>query len=386
MKTLTLILTAAVALTLPLPLLAVTLYVANDGKDVSLCGTKSEPCRTISQAISNSNRGDTVLVGPGLYGDIDQDGELDREGEESALNTDHAMIAITSPIKLVSRDGAASTIIHVEDDKKFAISIESSDVQIGAKKKGFTIRGGSTSALFIRGSSPTLISNYIYSDFGDGVRVGCYDSNDDGFDESFGFSESGTVVDNIISHCNGMGLLLCSNTQGWKIKKNQVSFNDEEGIFIDGDDHTLLKNVVSGNNDAGVVATSATGIKFTKSLSIGNRGSGLNVYTDGQATVKFSALIGNTGIGSFYNGDVNISKSSLFGNYPIDNTGLAIPTNCGIFDNSSNDPMIENNYWGSPDGPDFEDPADDLCSQVKTPSVTKFLKKEKRVRPVRPAQ
>src|SRR5205085_10263251 len=52
---------------------AATVYVANDGVDAASCGGKATPCRSISRGIANANSGDTLLVGPGRYGDLDGD-------------------------------------------------------------------------------------------------------------------------------------------------------------------------------------------------------------------------------------------------------------------------------------------------------------------------
>ncbi|HWQ69060.1 MAG TPA: hypothetical protein VN494_03740 [Patescibacteria group bacterium] len=45
---------------------AATLYVANNGMDSGTCGAQAEPCRSITQTITNASDGDTVIVGPGI--------------------------------------------------------------------------------------------------------------------------------------------------------------------------------------------------------------------------------------------------------------------------------------------------------------------------------
>src|SRR5512132_1509340 len=47
-----------------------TLTVANNGLDSDTCGSSAAPCRSISQAIDNASEGDTLVVGPGRYGDL----------------------------------------------------------------------------------------------------------------------------------------------------------------------------------------------------------------------------------------------------------------------------------------------------------------------------
>ena len=59
---------------------AATLLVANNGIDSSICGTPGNPCRSISQAISNAVPGDVISVGRGRYGDLNNDGDFSRPG------------------------------------------------------------------------------------------------------------------------------------------------------------------------------------------------------------------------------------------------------------------------------------------------------------------
>jgi len=44
-----------------------TVHVANNGLDSGSCGTKADPCRSITQGIKNAGLGDHVTVGPGAY-------------------------------------------------------------------------------------------------------------------------------------------------------------------------------------------------------------------------------------------------------------------------------------------------------------------------------
>src|SRR6516162_4268083 len=68
------LLTAGVVLSLASLAHGGTLYVANNGLDGPACGPKTTPCRSITHGISNAAAGDTIIVGPGLYGDLNDDG------------------------------------------------------------------------------------------------------------------------------------------------------------------------------------------------------------------------------------------------------------------------------------------------------------------------
>ena len=43
---------------------------------------RTAPCRSISRGIANAADGDTIVVGPGRYGDLDRDGTLSEPNEE----------------------------------------------------------------------------------------------------------------------------------------------------------------------------------------------------------------------------------------------------------------------------------------------------------------
>jgi len=64
-----------------------TLYVANNGVDSITCGPSVSPSRSITQGITNAAPGDTVIVNPGKYGDVNGNGTLGESGEETRRYT-----------------------------------------------------------------------------------------------------------------------------------------------------------------------------------------------------------------------------------------------------------------------------------------------------------
>ena len=56
---------------------------ANNGMDTLGYGTETLPCRSINRALSIAAAGDTVLVGPGRYGDLNENGIFGETGEET---------------------------------------------------------------------------------------------------------------------------------------------------------------------------------------------------------------------------------------------------------------------------------------------------------------
>jgi hypothetical protein len=92
---------------------AATLYVANNGLDGSNCGTKTNPCRSIDEGIANAAAGDSVVVGPGRYGDLNPNGILGEPGEENPalVAPGWGCVGLEKSVSVVSSDGAASTVI-----------------------------------------------------------------------------------------------------------------------------------------------------------------------------------------------------------------------------------------------------------------------------------
>jgi hypothetical protein len=60
-----------------------TRHVSVNGTDGPSCGvTSTSACRSITQAIDLAAPGDTILVGPGRYGDLNCNGVLGEPGEK----------------------------------------------------------------------------------------------------------------------------------------------------------------------------------------------------------------------------------------------------------------------------------------------------------------
>jgi hypothetical protein len=64
-----------------------TLSVANNGMDDATCGPEGmAPYRSIRRAIAHASAGDQIVVGPGLYGDINRDALVDPSGDSGEEN------------------------------------------------------------------------------------------------------------------------------------------------------------------------------------------------------------------------------------------------------------------------------------------------------------
>jgi parallel beta-helix repeat protein len=198
-----------------------TWYVANNGLDTWPC-TKSEPCRSIGRALGMATPGDTVQVGPGIYGDLDGSGTVgDATGDEPPSSG--CMITITSRVTLVSKNGTRSTVLDAGGD-----SAVHSVVCIGAGADG-TVFGKLNKGFTLTGSTLGIIG--------------------------------------------GAGLTVSAN-DGVSVEGNWAANNAGYGFFLSGPTNTTLKsNIASGNGMSGVAAQ-ATGLVLTGNLAKNNTGSG----------------------------------------------------------------------------------------------------------------
>jgi hypothetical protein len=122
-----------------------TLYVANDGVDGALCsglhcGSKLSPCRSITCAIGNATAGNAIVVGPGRYGDLDNDGALGGPGEENGSPGCGCLVSVNKPVVVVSSKGAASTVIDaltIPTAKN--VLLITNGGEFGRPAKGFTV-------------------------------------------------------------------------------------------------------------------------------------------------------------------------------------------------------------------------------------------------------
>ena len=149
-----------------IPAVANNWHVANNGVDSSQCGGET-PCRSISQAMLNASSGDTIYVGPGLYGDVNGDGNFAGPGDEHAdpnggsyvgLPNRGCVVCITKPLHIYSTQGVATTVIANDPQSPYGstVLISSPGVDFGAAGAGFTLLGGSQAGVTIALFFPVL--------------------------------------------------------------------------------------------------------------------------------------------------------------------------------------------------------------------------------------
>lgn len=326
------------------PVSAKTLHVENNGVDGPNCGGKAGACRSISRAIANAADGDRIIVGPGIYGDIDGDNAFTTPGDEMA----HigfgcqCMLRINKPVRVVSAQGASATVIHGGSVPFEAlVKISASSATFGEQNKGFFVSTDPFGGFNFEGAGIRTMAATV------AVNVG------------------GNVVQNAF-----VGFDLRGN--GHRADFNRALGN-ERGFVMAGDDMTLENNVAMGNED-GILVTAGHAWLLSNAI-IGNRTMGVALLRGQDHRVRYSAVLGNPGGGvqvdSFCPGrtckdvDGAININDIFGNVGPGTFGSPAPGNCGIINakKPSLGPLeARDNYWGRAGGTG-PDPADQVCNQ-----------------------
>jgi hypothetical protein len=320
-------LVAAAALSLAItPGFANTFHVANNGVDAAGCGTSAHPCRSISKAEASASYGDTILVGPGVYGDLNHDGVLGNSpGEETGSPNCSCMIWINESGKVISTGGAEATILDARTLNLSAnVQIAAPNIVFGAAGKGFTITGTGT----------TVYKGYYYGIYisgGTGIAVAG--------NQVLGF---GAQEDSYGNPLFAVGVMVSSDASQVQIQGNQVIGWAYEGI-IGAPQTTISKNTVALNGDGGIVTE---GANATGNIVAGNY-TGMSMFSGG--TVSGNAILGNYHYG-IYASDIlgTAEQNNIFGN------------GCGVYAQTA-DLNAENNYWGAATGPGLS-PANGTCT------------------------
>src|ERR1043166_2678990 len=124
---------------------ATTWYVGNNGDDNfnPPCGAKLLPCRSVSKAIASAVAGDTIIVGAGIYGDLNGSGTFgDFPGEEAAEigSGCECMIKVDKQLTIKSHDGAEVTLLDAGGLTQSVVHIlatQANGTVFGKPNKGF---------------------------------------------------------------------------------------------------------------------------------------------------------------------------------------------------------------------------------------------------------
>lgn len=320
-------------------------HVRSTGGDSPTCGTLGSPCRSITRAIANAAAGDSILVGPGLYGDVDGDGTLSgANGEEPnlpACTAGSCMIRVDKSVELSSTDGAAATVLRAPAglNLDIVVSLESDDAVLGRPNRGFTIVGaserqvnallvsgltvagnrvlpGALTAIDLAGTDGALVSH--------NVAIGPFDGSDAG-----GIGVAGHGVRLLRNTASGFGTGLVIGGPAWTAVGN-VATDNRIGMFISVQEAPLGPR------------------RFERNSVVGNISWGIfvSVINPGPNTLT-------------------LTRGNLFGNGDIDGFNCGV----GVFFSFFADELtlnVDRYFWGAPGGPG-PNPADSFsafCSDI----------------------
>jgi len=310
-----------------------TLYVANNGLDSPTCGAKKTPCRSITQAANtNAADGDSIIVGPGTYGDLDEDGTLGSvPGEEGGLFG--CVLLIAHAVTITSSGGAGVTVIDGRSvSASCNVGIVIGGTTFGKPGKGFTV------------SNPGMVT-------GDGIVIDASNVVVEG-NEAVGTG----------SGSQGNGIRALAGAGSPVIEANQA-IGWAQGIDVESTGATVHGNRVTLN---------INGV-FTL---------GSNTVTGNVATANFRGLQsdeGDTIVGNAANGNVNciFAPDTFTGSAQKNNL---VGNQCGVLHSVTIGMNATNNYWGTATGPG-PPPADDACNFLGgTTTVTPFAAKPFKVK------
>jgi Right handed beta helix region len=349
-----------------------TLLVAVNAVDSPTCGALATPCRSIGQALANAVPGDTILVRPGRYGDLDADGVLSSSGEETA-GTDFGAVEIRKRVRLLSTDGASATVIDANGAKQAAVVIFASGVQFGERGAGFTLTGGWFQGLVSAAGTNVVIAGNTVRNIGAQPDVGGQAMTVNIFgvievrDNLFVDNPSASLVltpqnatayasvhDNVFTGSNaaeGSVGILVGGANPHLIYRNVVSDNTI-GLIVNYGAARIFNNLITGNRDGVQVGgvpdpVPPHGPTFTRNTFSANGNYGLYV------------IVGTPGA-------ITVRENNFFGN----------SSGCGIASQSADALNARNNFWGAATGPSSADPADSACGFNGPILTTPFATRE----------
>ncbi len=357
---------------------AATLNAANNGVDSATCGPVLSPCRSIGKAIANAGAGDTIIVGPGIYGDLDGDGTFTSAGEEAAeVGTGcNCMIKVNKTLTIVSRNGADATVLDAGAAAISGVVIQANAVILGLPRKGFTIwRAQDSTGLVVENNTTGVTVGGNVAKF-NGTACPCPPGV-----LGVGFAIDGKehLVGDNLSVNNHNGFVV--NGAGHRIGENLATENSGAGYFIQGNSHIVRRNVANNSGGAGFFfdgagftiadnSAGASGDGFQVSgsnhlvrgnVASGNLSFGFNVFgpSAGGITLTRNAARGNLEGGVLLSVAATVTGNDLYGNNDGVNTfGF---TNCGLLNDTGAAVTATNNFWGVSTGPGAN-PADNACN------------------------
>jgi parallel beta-helix repeat protein len=342
-----------------------TIHIANNGVDSATCGGSAAPCRSIYAGLQRARAGDTVLVRPGLYGDLNGDGLLGGAGEEPNLG--RTAVYVDKAVRLLSTNGAVVTVINAGGGVFNTVEINSNGVTFGAVDQGFTVAGAQFQGIYTFGITNARISGNIAAGLpSSGILV-----------ESSGVVE---VSDNVVHDNGGSGITALASSESARvlIRRNKVYANSSGINAGSFGSHEISHNEISNNLNAGLSLDFTPSMVFRNLITGNGIGITSNSWSPDRLPTAGPTLVRNTLIGNQTTGvqiaagpvPFTLRENNVYGN----GTGpYEYFANCGVANFSGAPLNLANTYWGAGTGPGAN-PADSTCGNdpvITTPFATR---------------
>lgn len=358
---------AGIVAALPLAAMAQnTIHVANNGLDDPGCGTATAPCRSISAGIAAAADNDTVLVGPGQYGELNGDDSLGGAGEETGNY--NGVVYINKRIKVLSVEGAGATIIRGVSSVPDVVYMDVDGSQFGERNQGFTVYGSNSFGV----SNNNMSSGRIAGNIAHGMAVGFYIGSVGGEVEV----SHNTAVNN---HAIGIAGTSAGDTAG-------STFIHHNTVIGTGNSTGILASEKGAHQ---VVANRISGNYIGLQVGVGPSRIARNIITDNWQAIAYAGQC--LFCSPAPTGTPVIARNSLIGNrhtalwvshlaeYPLtfrQNNLFGNGSGCAISTSTTQPIDARQNFWGSSAGPGFLDPADGVCSSNDVVRTTPFATAE----------
>ena len=332
------------------------LAVASNGADTTTCGSASEPCRSVGEAIRRAAPGDTILVGPGRYGDVNANGALGEPGDESGAADCRCMILVDKRVAIVSRDGAYSTVLDASGLAAGfdVVRIAASGAVLGRYHRGFTIVNGGGAGVAVTGASDgsrtraVRVEGNVLTRNGAGIRVD---------------ADASSIVGNVV--IGNAGDALTVDGHDLHVVRT-VAIANGQGVSTRADQTIFRGNAVLANDGPGFLVEAATENIYGRNVVVGNRYGfymRLGVDLGGVATIRGSDIVGNLGDGIATGMNAVAIGNNIVGNGAAWVDGAPNPMRCGVFVDEGWTLRATQNYWGDRGGPAAPE-ADQNCSEA----------------------
>ena len=288
-------------------------HVRNFGVDSPTCGEQLTPCRSIGHGIEIASTNDTVLVGPGVYGDLNRNGVIGETGEEGSGPGSRCLVCIGKTVTVLSERGAAYTTIDARNLLLTAVGMLGSPhpAVFGFADQGFTVLAGEGRGIELSVNS-TAWGNRVV-----GGTEGIYTE-----------WAGAAIYDNEVTDATGSGIRAL---RGLATISDNVIARNGEGIYAVN--AIVMNNTIADNRGLGVTIVSPLRepTSIVRNLFIRNAGPGLALGPGPSASPDGS------------NSTV-VDSNDFIGNDPV--------SGCGLYNGMGVGPLwAVNNFWAA--APDF---------------------------------